>query len=267
MLQPITPQEFTQKHWQRYTSYAFAATQTITPLVAQELPKAVHAFPIALMQQGTGFVPVAVQGLVQGRNVLVGPQGQWLSSYVPAAHRGHPFSLAPTAEGQLVLCVQADSPWANTPEGEDFVDAQGQLSAATASVFAFLKTVAADHARTAQLCALLQQHGLIKPWAITLQGDAGTPPVQVQGLHCVDEAKLQQLDAATLHTLHQSGALVLAYCQLMSMQHLHTLGKLAQAQAAQAAQAADAATALPTTASGELDLEFLNQGGTLRFGA
>ena len=55
----------------------------------------------------------------------------------------------------------------------------------------------------------------------------------------------------------------MAYCQLLSMQHLQTLGQLAQAHDQAKAQAANK---LPTNASGELDLEFLNSSGTISFG-
>ena len=92
----------------------------------------------------------------------------------------------------------------------------------------------------------------------------------LQGLFRVDEEKLNQLDGAALQELQQSGAMGVAYCQLLSMQHLLTLARLAEQQAqwrSAAAQApAGASAGLATTAAGELDLEFLNQGGTLHFG-
>jgi hypothetical protein len=72
-----------------------------------------------------------------------------------------------------------------------------------------------------------------------------------------------------LKALQTAGALPLAYLQLMSMQHLQTLGKLAQTHAqvkAQAQAQAQAEMPLPTTAKGELDLEFLHRDGTLSFG-
>ena len=47
------------------------------------------------------------------------------------------------------------------------------------------------------------------------------------------------------------------------MQHLQTLGQLAQAHDQAKAQAAKK---LRTNASGELDLEFLNSSGTISFG-
>ena len=37
------------KRWKRYASYAFAAKEALTPLVAQELPRAVLHLPIAFV--------------------------------------------------------------------------------------------------------------------------------------------------------------------------------------------------------------------------
>ena len=76
---------------------------------------------------------------------------------------------------------------------------------------------------------------------------------------------MNQLPAEALATLRDEAALTVAYCQLLSMQHLQTLGQLAQAHD-QAKAKAQAANKLPTNASGELDLEFLKSSGTISFG-
>ena len=74
----------------------------------------------------------------------------------------------------------------------------------------------------------------------------------------MDEAALNALAGEAFLQLRHSGALVLAYTQLLSMQHLKVLGVLAQAHAKAAA------SKLPVTPSGDLDLSFLG-GDTLRF--
>ena len=61
-----------------------------------------------------------------------------------------------------------------------------------------------------------------------------------------------------------AGALVLAYCQLLSMQHLPLLGELAKAHAQAEYAAAEAARKIET--NGELNLEFLNSSDSLNFG-
>lgn len=278
-LQPVSPQVFGDKRWQRYTGYGFAAAQNFSPLVLRELPRAMLAMPIAFIAAkaaegdlAPAFVPVAVQGFTQGQNLFVHPNGQWVGSYVPAAQRGHPFYMASTPDGQQVLCFDTDSGLLRTVQpgvqAEEFFGADQQPSKAVASILEFLSNVAAQQPVTARACAVLQSHGLIQPWSITLKTPEGDKPLQ--GLFRVDEERLNQLDGAALQELQRSGALGMAYCQLLSMQQLDALSRLTEQQAqwrsAVAQAPAGASAGLATTAAGELDLEFLNQGGTLHFG-
>ena len=266
--QPIAASTHATKRWQRYSSYAFAATDAVAPLVVQELPKACMALPLAFIPQNERYTPVAVLGLQSGQNLFVTPDGRWLGGYTPAAYRGYPFALANTPDGQQVLCVDADSGLLHdrqiSTEGEPFFDEQGQPSQPVKDVMNFLQQVHANRGATERICAALQTEALIQPWPITLKGEQGEKTVQ--GLFRIDEAKLNRLNADALQRLQQAGALPIAYCQLLSMQHLPTLGKLAEAHASAKAQTQQSQQALPTNANGELDLEFLNKGGTISFG-
>ena len=122
------------------------------------------------------------------------------------------------------------------------------------------RLLAQSRLATAAACAALHRHGLIRPWPITVKTEAGEQ--SVAGLHQIDEAALAQLPGDALQELARAGALAVAYCQLLSMQHLPALGQLAQARA-QAAAAAVQAAVLP---EGNLDLEFLKRGDTISFG-
>lgn len=257
--QAIAPASHAALRWKRFDSYAFAAHEAVAPLVAQELPRACLHLPLAFIAQGEAFAPVAVLGLQPGQNLFVTPDGRWAGGYIPAAYRGHPFALAQTPDNQLVLCVDADSGLVSASEGELFFDKQGQPAQAVKDVLDFLQQVHANRPATQRLCAALQaEEGLIVPWPLTLKSDKGEQTVQ--GLCRIDEAKLNALDSDALTRLHRAGALPIAYCQLLSMQHIQTLGRLAEAHTrATAAQ-------LPTTDSGDLDLEFLNKNGTISFG-
>ncbi|MFP5481887.1 MAG: SapC family protein [Gammaproteobacteria bacterium] len=257
--QPVSLTTHAAKRWRRYGSYAFAAQDAVAPLVAHELPRALLHLPIAFVAQGEQLMPVAVLGLQPGRNLFVAPDGRWLGGYTPAAYRGFPFQLAGTPDGQQVLVFDADSGLLSDTEGEPFFDEEGQPAKPVKAVLDFLSQVQANRVATQRICQLLVHHGVVQPWPITVKGAQGEQ--QVQGLHRIDEARLNQLDGAALQALQQAGALPVAYCQLLSMQHLATLGQLAQAHAQLQAH-----TPLPTTAKGELDLEFLNRDGTLSFG-
>jgi hypothetical protein len=145
------------------------------------------------------------------------------------------------------------------PDGEAFLNEDGTPSSAVADVLNFLTQVEANRKVTARICTALQQYELIQPWPIKVQTDEREQ--SIDGLFRIDEAALNVLPADAFTKLRDTGALIVAYCQLLSMQHLARLGQLAKAHAQ-----ADASQELKTTASGELDLEFLNEGGSINFG-
>lgn len=257
-LQVVSVSRHAQQRWKRYTNYAFAAGDALCPLVAQELPKVLMSLPIGFIKVGDGFLPAAMMGLQPGKNLLVAPDGRWLTGYIPAAYRGYPFSLAKTAEGQRVLCIDEDSGLLSESEGEPFFDAEGKPVQAISEVLSFLSQVQTNREATERACALLQAHGLIRSWPIKLRGDTGEQ--ELTGLYCIDESALKALPAEALAALRDADALSLAYCQLLSMQHITQLGPLADAHARAAQKGAAQA------ANAELDLEFLNRSETISFG-
>ena len=257
--QAITKTDFANLRWKRYENYHFAALDAVAPLVAHELSKAALALPIAFVPQGQTYTPAAVQGLASGQNLYVHPDGRWLTTYIPAAYRSHPFRMAQTPDGQEVLCVDTDSGLISETEGDAFITDSGEPSPELVKVIDFFQQIAANRQATQAACGVLQSHGLIQPWPIAVKTEQGDKTVQ--GLYRIDEARLNALSAPALKEIQAAGALAMAYSQLLSMQHLPTLGQLAELHAQ-----AQSKPALPTNASGELDLEFLNNNGTLSFG-
>lgn len=221
---PITKAEFSTKFWRRFTKYSFAASDAIAPLVLHELPKAQLSLPIGFVIKDGQAGVVAVQSLQQGTNMLVGADGRWRGRYTPAVYRSYPFVLADTEDDKQVLCIVADSGLVSDTEGEPFFTPEGEPSKALGEVLTFLQQVAQGRKHTLQLCALLHKHDLLQPWPIKVR--AGTQQQQVEGLFRVDEKALNALEYAAYKELSSAGALPLAYCQLLSMQHLQDLGRL-----------------------------------------
>lgn len=256
--QPVSQQRHASKRWQRYTDYAFAAKELAVPLVAGEVAKVALAMPIVFIEEAGRKHPMALLGLAPGRNLFVAPNGRWVGGYVPAFFRGYPFALAKAPDGEYVLCVAEDSGLVTDgPEGELFFGEEGKPVPAVNDVMKFLQQVEHSRQGARKATECLEKHGLLHAWPIMLKTPERERPIP--GLFKVDEAALNALSADALHELQKTGALPLAFCQLLSMQHLPMLGKLAEVQvkAAQklAAQQAKAASISPGR---DLDLEFLN---------
>ena len=258
---PVTRERHAALRWRRFSNYTFAAADTVAVLVAAELPRAAMALPIAFIEQGGAYVPAAVLGLQAGNNAFVAADWRWVGQYVPALFRAHPFRLAQTEDGQCVLCVDEDSGLiGDWPAGEVFFGEDGEAAPALRDIFAFLTMLERSRAATLAACAVLHKHALIAPWPIAIKTDNGER--QIGGLFRIDEAALNALPAEALYDIREAGALPVAYCQLLSMQHVPLLGQLIDAQNKASARALALHQLAP---NGELDLEFFNKGGTIDF--
>ena len=260
--QAISRERHAIQRWQRSTGYAFAAMEAVVPLVAAELPKAMLSLPIAFTGQGEGFVPVAVLSLIPGKGLYVAKNGGWTGDYIPSAFRSYPFRLLKSADGQQVLCIDEESGLiTNSPEGERFFNEDGQPAQAVLDILNFLTQIEQSRVATATASTALQKHALIRPWPITLKTETGEQ--QIAGLFQIDETALNQLSAEAMLEVRDAGALPMAYCQLLSMQHLPFLGQLIDAHTrAEQAQAQSLEHLAP---NGELNLEFFNKAGTISF--
>lgn len=254
-IKPLSREFHAGKRWLRYAGYSFAAADTICPLVVQEVTRAMLSLPIAFIPQNDAFVLVALQGLEQHKNLLVTADGRWRSGYVPAHYRSYPFQLATSADNQQILCIDEDSGLlADGEQGEPFFDDAGNPTPAVSEIMTFLTQIASNRQPTTQICTQLQQYQLLQPWPITVQAAAG--PHNVEGLYRIDEPALNKLPADDLMALRNSGALLTAYCQLLSMQHLPALTKVLVHEQQLAT------TPMPKA----LDLDFLNDSGNINFG-
>lgn len=253
--QVVSRERYGNKRWLRYTSYAFAMKDAVLPLALAELPKAIMTLPIGFIELGGDFMPVAIMGLQPEKNLFVAPDGRWIQSYIPAACRGYPFRLAKLPDGQQVLCFDEDSGLlSDGSEGELFFSESGEPAPVATQVFEFLVHTEQSRQHTAAACALLREKNLIKPWPLTVRSDAGEQ--HIGGLFQIDEEALNQLPAEDLKAVRDAGGLTVAYCQMLSMQHLPVLSELAEAHAKLEKEAQQRAQAQPIVKNGELDLEF-----------
>ena len=248
------------KGWRQAAGYAFAATQSVVPLVGAEFASAAVAMPIAFVQREGRYVPVAVTSPFQGRNLFVAPSGQWLGNYVPAALRTYPFRLGRgQGSSQVVLCIDEDSGWVVDVGATDgvarFFEEDGSPSAAARAIFGFLQQIEQNRAVTDMAMAGLAEAGVIQPWR--LQVNDGNQRAEVKGLYCVDAAALAALDDETFLKLRKSSALTLAHAQLISMQTISIFPRLRALQQ----QLAQQARPLPSVSS----LFGVDDAGTIQF--
>jgi len=218
-----------QKRWRRFNGYAFAAADALAPLVGVELTRAAVSMPCAFLQQSGSYALVALLSLIPGRNMFVGPGERWLGSYVPAWFRLYPFRMLPQqGTDQLVLCVDEESGLVveRSAAGEQFFDAEGNLSPALKPVVEALMVVERSRRGTDVAVAALAQAGVIRPWQIKLKTDQGEQAIG--GIHGIDEAALGALPDDVFLKLRTTSALPIAYAQMLSAGQLGVFKHLAR---------------------------------------
>lgn len=258
-IQAVSVSRYGNKRWKRFTDYLFSAQDSLVGLSIQEASRAMMYMPLAFYPVGQEFMLGALLGLTPGKNLFVSTEGRWLGGYIPASYRSYPFQALRVGGGDgRVLCISEDSGLITEDvNGEPFFDENNALTKNLSDILGFLGQQVAGQEANLKACGLLKKYNLIKVWPITVQLEAGES--RVQGLYCIDTQAFDQLGAEPLYELKESGALMMAYCQILSMQCLPSLERLLVAHNKAQAQSA-------MSSSAELDLEFMNQSDTISFG-
>jgi hypothetical protein len=214
----ITRDAHAQKVWQRPANYLFAAKEPLAPIVLAEVVHVSSWMPIALVEQAGRYVPMAMMCPMPGHNLFVGPDGEWLGGYVPSSLRSYPFRMV-RAKGseQMVLCIDEDSGLVRDADekGENLFTADGKPTQSVTTMMEFLRQIEANRMAMDLAMASLAEAGVVEPWPLVVE--VGGKKAAINDLHRVNESALDQVNDEVFLKLRKTGALRLAYAQLMSM--------------------------------------------------
>jgi hypothetical protein len=202
-------------------------TMNPLPVSYAEFPIASRDYPLVFISadQGKSFLPMLILGFAAQQNLFVKSDNTWDPDfYIPAYVRRYPFCMTRvTVDGkeapERVACVEKR---AITDKGEKLFDDKGNPLPEWEARQKLLFEYEADLARTEEMCKLLAQHQLLEPFTMQAQPNQGEP-LQLTGMYRVAEAKLAELDAATLKDLVQKGVLGRIYAHLLSLENFQRL--------------------------------------------
>ncbi|HST36051.1 MAG TPA: SapC family protein [Allosphingosinicella sp.] len=188
------------------------------PLTIDEFTVAQRHFPI-IFATGETPVPLALMGLNEGVNVFIDEAGKPRDPmYVPAYIRRYPYMLArldPAAE-ELTLCYDPESDLINEKEGEPLFDGD-QPSQTLSAVLKFCEDFEVAGQRTQAFIKELEAMDMLIDGEVSIQPEGSTQPFLYRGFKMVDENKLREMDAETLHKINQNGILPLIIAHLFSL--------------------------------------------------
>jgi hypothetical protein len=192
-------------------------------VAAVEFIDVAREYPIVFIEAGQGeggqreVAPVAVLGLAQGENLMLGADGAWAARYVPALLRAYPLGLARTGSSDnYVVVVDEKAQALSASEGEPLFDDQGQPTAMLEERRKFLEQLEAEAQRTRLFGRSLLELELLQP----MRFDATLPDgrqLSVDGFLTVDEKRLGELPAERLVSLHRNGLLAMIYAHRFSL--------------------------------------------------
>jgi len=215
---PLSPGGHSGAAWRPARGYHFARGLSTVGIRVHELSHLLPHYLIAFRAIGDRFQPVVLLGPGGDSNLYVEAGGRWLASYVPEALRGYPFTLADHKEQAKVLCLHRDHllPESGAKGALPLFDENGALAGEAQRILEFLKQREQRTAVTRAATGALQDAGLIRPRTLTLPRGSGERPLRLEGLHAVDEERLDHMDAGSFAGLRASGALLLAHAQLLT---------------------------------------------------
>ena len=97
--------------------YHFTAESNAIYIAGTEFPMVCREYPLVFAKESTGkLVPVALLGLAQHQNLMLGADGTRLGNYIPAYIRRYPFILAHADEqvNSYAVCIDESYFGSNT---------------------------------------------------------------------------------------------------------------------------------------------------------
>lgn len=222
----LTRQKHAELRLRPHTTFRFAATAHLAPLVLSEMPEAAKTYPLVFVRYPEGgILPAAILGLESDQNLFVDAGGGWDAPYIPAHFRRYPFILVDQGDAYVMGAdIRADH-WAlSGEEGERVFSEDGSLSPKSVIALDLLRSIQAEIAPTRQLGEELDRSGLLVERAASIATGDGEPDFEIGGLWIIHEERIKSLDPQTALRWLALGWMLPIHAHLVSLSNFAALG-------------------------------------------
>ncbi|MEP3422096.1 MAG: SapC family protein [Erythrobacter sp.] len=211
----------------------FLANTHAIPLTVDEFVDAQRSYPV-VFTAGDNPLPIALMGLNEGVNTFIAEDGKLEAGvYVPAYIRRYPFILAKLNKDSddMSLCFDPQSGVVGkTDDGQGLFDGENPTEY-TQGVLEFCKRFEESGQRTKAFLEELKKLDILMDGEISItRNDMPDTPFVYRGFQMVDENKLRELPAETVHSLNKNGMMMLIHAQLFSMNLMRSIFERQSAQ-------------------------------------
>lgn len=201
-----------------------ASRQHVINIRANEIAQAASGFPMFFTRDpGSGAFAVSIMtSLESGGNLFVA-SGHWDALFAPSAMQTYPLFLV-NADNEKGYAVGFDeaNPAFSREEGERLFEESGKPSLYLDEMTKLLQAGAEADLQTRYFIDVLQQEELIKAIDLLVHYEDGQVQ-KIQGLHTLDEERLQAMPADRLAEMNKGGYLLPMHAMLMSIFQLNAL--------------------------------------------
>ena len=221
---PLNKEQHAATKINNNNAFSHINDEHLLPVVVHEFVVAGAEFPIVFVKSNDTFQPVAMLGLAVKQNLFL-QDNKWQALYVPRAVRNYPLMLVQEKQDgeRLLVALDESSERVGQTEGNALFNADG----AESEFLTHRKQQMAEYLELGQITrnfvAKLQELELIKEQVLTL--NVNGEERRINGIHLLDEKKLNELSDEVFVELRKNGFLTAIYAHLMSLQHTQKLVK------------------------------------------
>ncbi|MGI9220188.1 MAG: SapC family protein [Woeseiaceae bacterium] len=190
------------------------------------------AYPIVFQKNDDeDFIPVALLGFEQNENLFLSDSG-WDAAYVPAMIRKEPFLIGTQGDGDdpaRVLSMDMDNPRVNREKGEALYGELGEMTQFLESQAAMLEVIYRGHQESTLFVKALLDQDLLESvtFEVTLSDGSRN---SLLGFYTINEEKVAELDAETLHLMNRNDMLTPLFMVMASTGNIQRLVDLKNAK-------------------------------------
>lgn len=210
-------------------NHDFISHMNSSPLLATEIAFAATEFPVIFSATATEgeFLPLAVMGLKDGQNLLLGDHNTLTTRYVPAFIRRYPFVLGGSKDSEMMaLCIDENSKYFSQDgsKGTRLFQDDGSHSDFLKDVVEFLKDYQYRAEMTRTFTKKLHELDLLEPMSANISFKAKEDAtINLSGFFVVKREKLKAISDADALDLFKKDGLELIYAHLQSLSNFNRL--------------------------------------------
>lgn len=221
----INRQDHNRLRFTPANNYGFTRGLTHISVQTFELERLSEYYPIVFDSQAGG--PMAILGLVAGRNAWLNERDQWCAPVIPVQLSCYPFGLQQIDGGQYAIFMDADAETLQSKKGKLLYNRRGESfypSPLLKAMKARLEEIERQKLLTAAAFSALTEYRVLSPGQLdfVLHGQSH----RLNGFSVLDWDKIEALDVTIREGWQRTGLWQLLKAQTASVGNFRRLQKM-----------------------------------------